>query len=157
MGKISFVILMRILFVYIIIYLVTSTIVCAMFKNNATKDVEDGYYYMEKFEEHTASRSHSDLYKYYYKQEDDIKYENNEYYQKVNKEDVSYYIRTINGFFEDTPRQEVFDLNENNISENDYCYIDDDEKGKEERFKYCFSFYYYKVDRHILYHVYCDV
>ena len=157
MEKFTFNILISFLLTYIIIY----TFICTMFKNNANSDkntiIADGYYNVEKFVDNNISRSHSNLYKYYYKQENDIKFENNENYKKIDKNETSYYISKIKNFLKNTPGQEAFDLNESNIDENDYCYIDDDERDKKERFKYDFSFYYYKIDKHILYHVYCNV
>ncbi len=156
MKKITFNILINI----ILICLITYTIVSTMIKNHTYDDknaiIVKGYYHVDKFEDHNTSRSHSDLYKYYYTQEDDIKFENNPNYKRIEKNDVTYYINIINGFFDNSPRREAFDLNKDTINENDYYYIDDDEKGKEERFKYEFCFYYYKIYNHVLYEVYCN-
>ena len=124
---------------------------------SSNKYAIDGYYKKDSFEDYNASRDHLDFYKLYYNQDDDLKFEESDSYNKVKIEDAIKYINITNNWLKSEDRKKQFDLNDKNISNEDYYYVYDENKkqGKSDEFGHDFNFYYYSKSKHILYIVNC--
>jgi len=123
--------------------------------NHKNTMVFDGYLNKEESIDNNRIKGYSDLYKYYYSPNDDKKFEESSEYESVsqNREKVENYFNSTLDYIDCMNRNNIdfFDLKSDDISDDDYFHIYEKDKASDLKTSLSYFFYYYDVQKHILY------